>query len=41
MSFLGKKSQLEGEAVTDVSDLSFKRIAGSRIKHREFNAQLN
>src|SRR3972149_2516132 len=36
MSFLGKKirSQFEGEVVTDVSDLSFKRIAGSRIKHR-------
>src|SRR5438876_5027729 len=36
MSFLGKKirSQFEGEIVTDVSDLSFKRIAGSRIKHR-------
>ena len=36
MSFLGKKirSQFEGEVVTDVSDLSFKRIPGSRIKHR-------
>jgi len=36
MSFLGKKirSQFEGEVVTDVSDLSFTRIAGSRIKHR-------
>src|SRR2546427_4132711 len=36
MSFLGKKirSQFAGEIVTDVSDLSFKRIAGSPIKHR-------
>ena len=36
MSFLGKKirSQFEGEVVTDVADLSFKRIPGSRIKHR-------
>jgi len=37
MSFLGKKgirSQFEGEVVTDVCDLSFKRISGSRIKHR-------
>jgi hypothetical protein len=36
MSFLGKKirSQFEGEVVTDVCDLSFKRIAGSRMKHR-------
>jgi hypothetical protein len=36
MSFLGKKirPQFEGEIVSDVVDLGFKRIAGSRIKHR-------
>jgi hypothetical protein len=36
MSFLGRKirSNFEGEIVTDVCDLSFKRIPGSRIKHR-------
>src|SRR5947209_8415606 len=36
MSFLGKKirSQFERAVVTDVADLSFKRIPGSRIKHR-------
>ena len=28
------RSQFEGEVVTDVADLSFKRIPGSRIKHR-------
>jgi hypothetical protein len=35
-SNIGKKirSQFEGEVVSDVFDLSFKRIAGSRIKHR-------
>jgi hypothetical protein len=36
MSFPGRKirSNFEGEIVTDVCDLSFKRIPGSRIKHR-------
>ena len=36
MSFLGRKirSYFEGEIVSDVCDLSFKRIPGSRIKHR-------
>ena len=36
MSFLGRKirSNFEGEIVSDVCDLSFKRIPGARIKHR-------
>jgi hypothetical protein len=36
MSFLGRKirSYFEGEIVSDVCDLSFKRIPGARIKHR-------
>ncbi len=36
MSFLGRKLHplFEGEIVSDVSDLSFKRIPGARIKHR-------
>ena len=36
MSFLGRKIRpyFEGEIVSDLCDLSFKRIPGSRIKHR-------
>jgi len=36
MSFLGRtiRSNFEGEVVSDVGDLSFKRIPGVRIKHR-------
>ena len=36
MSFLGRKIRpyFEGEIVSDVCDLSFKRIPGTRIKHR-------
>jgi hypothetical protein len=36
MSFLGRKirSNFEGEIVSDVCDLSFKRIPGARIKHQ-------
>ena len=36
MSFLGRKirSYFEGEIVSNVCDLSFKRIPGARIKHR-------
>src|SRR5437867_13297290 len=36
MSFLGRKirSYFEGEIVSDLSHLSFKRIPGARIKHR-------
>src|SRR5438552_16268013 len=36
MSFLGRtiRPQFEGEVVSDVCDLSFRRIPGTRIKHR-------
>ena len=36
MSFLGRKIRpnFEGEIVSDICDLSFKRIPGARIKHR-------
>ncbi len=36
MRFLGRKirANFEGEIVSDVCDLSFKRIPGARIKHR-------
>jgi hypothetical protein len=36
MSFLGRKIRpnFEGEVVSDVCDLAFKRIPGARIKHR-------
>jgi hypothetical protein len=35
MSFLGRKlhPQFQGEIVSDVCDLAFKRIPGARIKH--------
>ena len=33
-SSIGKKIRTQFEGEVDVSDLSFKRIAGSRIKHR-------